>query len=159
MTHICVGKTTIIGSDNGLSPDRRQAIIWTNAGILMIGNKLQSNLNRNSNIVIQENAFENVVWKMAVILSRPQCVKVNQWILRQLNQSCAPTVKAVHAIFMFVIHPTKYSRTSQWFGKSLLEPIILSKLSHSQRKYEYIFWDTLYLRVVPADMRMLPPGM
>ena len=25
-----------IGSNNGLSPDRRQAIIWTNAGILLI---------------------------------------------------------------------------------------------------------------------------
>ena len=37
MTHICVGKLTIIGSDNGLSPGRRQAIIWTNAGILLIG--------------------------------------------------------------------------------------------------------------------------
>ena len=38
-------------------------------------NKLQWNLNRNSSIFIQENAFENVVWKMAAILSRPQCVK------------------------------------------------------------------------------------
>ena len=37
MTHICVGKPTIIGSDNGLSPGRRQAIIRTNAGILLIG--------------------------------------------------------------------------------------------------------------------------
>ena len=37
VTHICVGKLSIIGSDNGLSPDRRQAIIWTNAGILLIG--------------------------------------------------------------------------------------------------------------------------
>ena len=27
VTHICVGKITIIGSDNGLSPERRQAII------------------------------------------------------------------------------------------------------------------------------------
>ena len=36
-THICVGKLTIIASDNGLSPGRRQAIIWTNAGILLIG--------------------------------------------------------------------------------------------------------------------------
>ena len=34
--YICVGKLTIIGSDNGLSPGRRQAIIWTNAGILLI---------------------------------------------------------------------------------------------------------------------------
>ena len=37
VTHICVSKITIIGSDNGLSLDRRQAIIWTNAGILLIG--------------------------------------------------------------------------------------------------------------------------
>ena len=37
MTHICVGRRTITGSDNGLSPGQRQAIIWTNAGILWIG--------------------------------------------------------------------------------------------------------------------------
>ena len=37
LTHICVGKLTIIGSFNGLSAGRRQAIIWTNAGILLIG--------------------------------------------------------------------------------------------------------------------------
>ena len=36
MTHICVSNKTIIGSDNGLSPGRREAIIWTNAGILLI---------------------------------------------------------------------------------------------------------------------------
>ena len=36
-THICVGEQTIIDSGNGLSPGRRQAIIWTNAGILSIG--------------------------------------------------------------------------------------------------------------------------
>ena len=37
VTHICVGKLIIIGSDNGLSPYRRQAIIWINAGLLPIG--------------------------------------------------------------------------------------------------------------------------
>ena len=36
VTKICVIKLTIIGSDNGLPPGRRQAIIWTNAGILLI---------------------------------------------------------------------------------------------------------------------------
>ena len=36
VTHICISKLTIIGSDNGLPPGRRQAIIWTNAGILLI---------------------------------------------------------------------------------------------------------------------------
>ena len=37
MTHICISRLTITGSDNGLSPGRRQAIIWTNAGKLLIG--------------------------------------------------------------------------------------------------------------------------
>ena len=36
VTHIYVSKLTIIGSDNGLSPGRRQVIIWTNAEILII---------------------------------------------------------------------------------------------------------------------------
>ena len=36
VTHICVSQLTIIGSDNCLSPGWRQAIIWTNAGILLI---------------------------------------------------------------------------------------------------------------------------
>ena len=53
MTHICVSYLTIIGSDNGLSPGRRQAIIWTNAGILLI---------------------EPLATNLASILSRPQCV-------------------------------------------------------------------------------------
>ena len=32
VTHICLSELTIIGSDNGLVPNRRQAIIWTNDG-------------------------------------------------------------------------------------------------------------------------------
>ena len=52
----------IIGSDNGLSPVRRQAINWTNAGLLSIPeNKFQWNSNQNYIISIQENAYENVV--------------------------------------------------------------------------------------------------
>ena len=34
---MCVSKVKIIGLDNGFSPGRRQAIIWTNARILLIG--------------------------------------------------------------------------------------------------------------------------
>ena len=36
VTHICINKLTIIDSDNGLSPGQCQAIIWTNAQILLI---------------------------------------------------------------------------------------------------------------------------
>ena len=76
VTHICVSKFFSLGSDNGLSPGRRQAIIWTNAIInWTLRNKHQWNFNQNSYIFIQENAFEMVVWKMPAILSRPQCVK------------------------------------------------------------------------------------
>ena len=53
VTHICVGNLTIIGSDNGLSSGRRQAIIWTNAGILLIG-PLGTNFNE---ILIEIHTF------------------------------------------------------------------------------------------------------
>ena len=36
VTHICVGKLPIFGSDNGLSPGRRQTTLWTNAGMFLI---------------------------------------------------------------------------------------------------------------------------
>ena len=36
VTHICVSEIPNIGSDNSLSPGRRQAIIWTNVGIVLI---------------------------------------------------------------------------------------------------------------------------
>ena len=82
----------IIGSDNGLSPGRRQAIIWTNAGILLIG-PLGINFSEilfETNIFIQENAFENAVCKIVSILSQPQWINThkhwqNQW--SQLNGS------------------------------------------------------------------------
>ena len=58
-THICVRKLTIIASDNGLSPGRRQAIIWNNAGILSNG-LLGTNL---SEILIKILTF--ISWKCA----------------------------------------------------------------------------------------------
>ena len=44
--HICISRLTITGSDNDLSPGRHQAIIWTNAGIFLIG-PLGTNFNEN----------------------------------------------------------------------------------------------------------------
>ena len=49
---------------------------WWDVVNWTLWNKLQWNFNRNSNIFIQENAFESVVCKIAGILSRPQCVEV-----------------------------------------------------------------------------------
>ena len=80
VTHICVNKLTIIGSDNDLSPGRQATSHYLNQCWNIVnwtlGNKLQWYLNRNSYILIQENAFEYVVRKLAAILSRPQCVNI-----------------------------------------------------------------------------------
>ena len=35
--HICVSELTTTGLDNDLLPGQCQAIIWTNAGIVLIG--------------------------------------------------------------------------------------------------------------------------
>ena len=39
-----------------------------------IRDKCRWNVDQNLNIFIQENAFENVIWKMAALLSRSQCI-------------------------------------------------------------------------------------
>ena len=84
VTHICVGKLNIIGSDNGLSPRRRQAIIWTNAGILLIrplGTNFSEILFRN-----QTFSFKKMHVKMSSAKWRPlsQWVKLNSEICRYL---------------------------------------------------------------------------
>ena len=78
VTHICVVKITSINSDNGLVPGRRQALILTNVGILLIGpfeTNFSETLNHNSNISIDEYTFGNVVCEIAAIFSRAQFVK------------------------------------------------------------------------------------
>ena len=74
-THICVGKPTITGSDNGLSPDRRQAIIWTNAGLLLIG-PLGTNFSE-SLIEILTFSFKKMPLKVSSAKRRPFCLGLN----------------------------------------------------------------------------------
>ena len=76
VTHICVGNLTIIGPDNGLSPGRRQGIIWTNAGILLIG-PWGTNLSEIL-IGIQTFSFKKIHLKMSSAKWRPFCVGLNE---------------------------------------------------------------------------------
>ena len=73
--HICVSELTIIGSDNGLSPGRRQAIIRTNDGILLIG-PLGTNF---SEILIEIHTFasKKMHLKMSSGKWRPFCLGLN----------------------------------------------------------------------------------
>ena len=76
VTHICVSDLTSIGSDNGLSPGRRQAIIWTNDGILLIG-PLGTNFSEIL-IVIQTFSFKKMHLKMSSAKWRPFCLGLNE---------------------------------------------------------------------------------
>ena len=75
VTHICVFNLTIIGSDNGLSPGRRQAIIRTNVGILLIG-PLGTNFSEIL-IGIQAFSFKKMHVKMSSAKWRPFCLCLN----------------------------------------------------------------------------------
>ena len=75
VTHICVGKLTIIGSDNGLSPGRRQAIIWTNARLLLIG-PLGTNFSEIL-IAIDTFSFKKMHLKTLSAKWRPSCLGLN----------------------------------------------------------------------------------
>ena len=100
VTHICVSKLSIFASDNGLSPGRRQAIIWTNAGILLIG-PLGTNFSE-----IHFHSRKSI-WKCHLEngghLSRPQCVKPSVYI-GSGNRWCGCYFKWVISKLIWRIH-------------------------------------------------------
>ena len=87
VTHICVGNLTIIGSDNGLSPYRRQAIIWTNAGILLIG-PLRTKFSEIL-IGIQTFSFKKMHLKVSSAKWRSCCLGLNVLRFLQNGRLCA----------------------------------------------------------------------
>ena len=72
---MCIGKLTIISSDNGLSPSQCQAIHWTNAGLLLIWT-LGTNF---SKIIIEIHTFpfKKMHLKMSSGKCRPSCLGLN----------------------------------------------------------------------------------
>ena len=82
VTHTCVNKLTINDSDNCLSPDRRQAIIWTNAGILLIG-PLGTNF---SEILIEilTFLFKKMHLEVSSAKRRPFCLGLN--VLKNISK-------------------------------------------------------------------------
>ena len=84
MTHIGVNELTIIGSDNGLSPGRRQAIIWTTVGILLIG-PLGTNFSEML-IKIYTFSFKIMHSKMSSGKRRPFCLGLNMLTLVRYRQ-------------------------------------------------------------------------
>ena len=99
VTHICVSKLTITGSDNGLTPGRRQTIIWTNAGILLIGS-LGTNF---SEILIEIYRFslKKMHLKMSSGKLRPSCLGLNV-----LNWRASGSIRSRHwKNYIYVFDP------------------------------------------------------
>ena len=79
---IYVSNLTTIGSDNGLTPGRGQAIIWTNAGILLTG-PLGTKFSEIS-IEIQTYSFKKVHLEMLSAKWWPFCLGFN--VLNTLHE-------------------------------------------------------------------------
>ena len=106
VTHIFVTKLTIIVSDNGLAPGRRQAIIWTNAEILFIGP-----LGTNSSeifIEIYTFSFKKMHLKMSSGEWRPFCFGLN--VLRNVWVPLNPDTSVTTLTFDRVLLWCHYSR-------------------------------------------------
>ena len=87
VTHICVKKLTVTGSDNGLSPGRRQAILWTGDGILLIRTLITSFSDILSEI--HTFSFKKMHLKMSSAKWRPFCIGLN---VLKLNQNWSHTI-------------------------------------------------------------------
>ena len=88
---------------------------WWNIVNWTPGNKFQWNFNWNSYICIQENAVEHVIWKMAAILSQPQCVKLRYGCsFRSVINSSPPGENGRH--FTDNIFKCIYLNENVWFS-------------------------------------------
>ena len=83
--HICVSDLTSIVSDNGLSPGRRQAIIRTNAGILLI-RPLGTNFSEFL-VEILIFSFKKMRLKVSSAKRRPFCLGLNELIVLRIEYS------------------------------------------------------------------------
>ena len=105
VTHICITKLTIIGSDNGLLPGRCKAVIWTNDKILLIG-PLGTNFNE---ILIEVYifSFKKMHLKTSSRKWWPFCLGLNVLINYYISSWSAqriPKCDAVSGVRMHTFH-------------------------------------------------------
>ena len=152
VTHICVGNLTIIGSDNGLSPGRRQAIIWTSVGILLIG-PLGTNFSEipfclGLNVLIS-TAVEVMAW-MSNNIPHELMITCPCSIFRYFMLSIkAPDIHQFHFVYYPEVFATEYACDyfvicslwlySQFSVDSLFHLSILSGVASRVLRYSHMF--------------------
>ena len=126
VTHMCVDHLTSIASDNGLSPGRRQAIIWFNAGILLIG-PLATNF---SEIVIDvlKFLFKKKPLKVSSAKWRPFCLGLrvlSQILLGRTMKMRYALIASFHVINLMHFLASIYEYINTEFA---FDPIIMFNL-------------------------------
>ena len=111
VTHICVSNLTIIASDNGLLPGRRQAIVWTGAGILLIG-PLGTNF---SEILIEIITFSFMKMRLKVSSAKWQPLWLGLNVLRPYSGS------GMHLPLIIIIMQDCSQALNVYGEKALLE--------------------------------------
>ena len=101
VTHICVSDLTSIGSDNDLSPGGRQAIIRTNAGILLI-RPLGTNF---SEFLVEILIFSLKKMRLKVSSTKrpPFCLGLNELI---------HVINILSSLWILTFHSTQYEADS-----------------------------------------------
>ena len=134
VTHICVSNLTIIGSDNGLSPDRRQAIIWTNAGILLIG---PPGTNFNEILIeIHTFSFKKIHLKMLSGKWRPSRHGLNVLNGWPSEDECGNTNRCIMCVDLRSCH--HLVRIMRYADEKTFE-VWTSKLGHVCVTYAYVY--------------------
>ena len=105
-THICVGNLNSIGSDKGLSPGRHQAIILTNAGILLI-EPLGTNFSGIS-IEIQTFSFKKMRLNVSSAKWQPFCLGFN--VLKAMHKETYGNIKYAAMLWTFNNSSKQYTR-------------------------------------------------
>ena len=132
VAHICVSKLTVIGSDNGLSPGRRQVIIGTNAGIVLIGP-----LGRNFNeilIEIHTFSFNKTQSKMSSAKRPPFCLGLNVLSIQRLwnDKKHTHKTKQKHTFSPLALPPRKYGSIHDDATRQLYLVYNISKVRSEQ---------------------------
>ena len=127
VTHTCVSKLPIIGSDNGLSPGRRQAIIWTHVGILLIG-PLATNFSEIS-IKIHTFSLKKIHMKMSSAKWRPSCLGLN--VLTFVSDSINSSLLYLIPIFNIKMLVRIYNTISMAQCKTAIAPLLMHWRYHS----------------------------
>ena len=154
-THICVSNLTIIGSDNGLSPGRCQATIWTNDGILLI-RPLGRNFSEIS-IEILTSSFKKMHLKLSSAKRWPFCLgphsyhSIPQWTCWE-ECNCSYLLLLFHHDWMVALDSLLITLCCQWRQQTC--PWILNHIHHS------VWWTVQEIQLTigqyPPNVYMCP---